>query len=327
MKLRFENKRVVVVGDLILDRYVEGKVRRISPEAPVPVVELLTEEHKPGGAANVAVLLKYLGADVALVGVIGDDEDGRILLELLKDKGVKTSFIVKEKERPTTVKTRVISKSHHIVRLDRESTHHISPDTQKLVISMLKKLQNDFDAILIEDYDKGFVTPEMIKGLKSLGMPVYVDPKIKNMSYYTNIRLLKPNLKEFIESTGYRLIEDHNELYERAHEFKVSQNVEILLVTLGERGMLMLCDGKILRIPAIRREVYDVTGAGDMVIAAFTISDLSGYTPIESALISSIAAGIEVTKLGATPVTPEEIKVVLKEEFEDLRSSVECIYC
>ena len=327
MQLKFQNKKVIVVGDLILDKYVEGKVRRISPEAPVPVVELLKEEHKPGGAANVAVLLKHLGADVALVGVVGDDEGGRILLELVENEGVKTAFIVREKGRPTTVKTRVISRSHHIVRLDREVTYHISFDTENLVMDILRKEKNSFDAILIEDYDKGFVTPNLIKGLKSLNLPIYVDPKIKNMSYYTNLRLLKPNLKEFIESTGYRPIENDNQLYERANEFKVTQSVEVLLVTLGERGMLMLHNDKIMRIPAIKREVYDVTGAGDMVIAAFTMSDLSGYTPLESALISSVAAGIEVTKLGATPVATEEIEEVLDEEFENLRGSVECIYC
>ncbi len=327
MELNFDKKKVVVAGDLILDEYVEGRVRRISPEAPVPVVELLSEEHKPGGAANVAVLLRYLGANVSIAGVVGNDERGDLLLALLEKEGVDTSLVVREKDRPTTVKTRVISKAHHIVRLDREVTSLILKETEQKVINAIQQYAGEVDAVLVEDYDKGFITPTFIKELKKLKVPIYVDPKIKNMPYYTGVRLLKPNLGEFLDASGNRNIESDEELYERAFEFKMAQNVEILLVTMGERGMLMIDNGSVIKIPAIKREVYDVTGAGDMVISAFTLSELSGYSPLDAAIIASIAAGIEVTRLGATPVYPEEIKEVLAEEYHLLREKIECLSC
>lgn len=325
MDLTFNGKRILVVGDLILDKYAEGVVQRISPEAPVPIVELQKEVHKPGGAANVAVLLRYLGAEVCISGVIGDDSDGELLISLLREEGIDTSFIVKEKERPTTVKTRVISRSQHIVRLDREYTSFISKETEQEVLSKFKEDVGEVQAILIEDYDKGFITPTIVRYLKTLGLPLYVDPKIRNIPYYTNIRLLKPNFREFKEAVGFRTILDKDDLYERAYEFKIAQNVELLLITMGEQGMLMIKENNIIHIPAIKREVYDVTGAGDMVIAAFVMSELSGYNPVDSAIIASAAAGIEITKLGATPVYPKEIEDVMHEEYDVLKKRVKWV--
>ncbi len=327
MELNFKTKTVIVAGDLILDKYVEGVVRRISPEAPVPVVELKREEYKPGGAANVAVLLRHLGARVHLLGVIGDDENGNLLLSLIQNEGVDTSLVVREEKRPTTVKTRVISRSQHIVRLDKEVTRPVSTRTEQHVIKLLNRYISDADAILIEDYDKGFLTPNLIEFLKKSNLPLYVDPKIKNMAYYTGVRLLKPNLREFMDSSGYRNSIDDVEFYENAYDFRKIQRADILLITLGERGMLMLEDGKILKIPTIKRDVYDVTGAGDMVIAAFTMADLSGYSSLDAALISSVAAGIEVTKMGATPVSCDEIREALDEEYSSIKDKVECISC
>ncbi len=324
MKVSFENKAVVVVGDLILDEYIEGKVERISPEAPVPVVELLKDEHKPGGAANVAVLLKTLGAEVKLAGVVGEDERGEFLLDLLRERGIDTSLVVKEKERPTTVKTRIIARAQHIVRLDREIKKPVAEDTQKRVIKKLLDVHSSIDAVLIEDYDKGFITGDIVNAIKSMNNPIYVDPKIKNIPFYTDIHVLKPNFSEFKAAIGYLKDMDEDTLYNEAKRFRKAQNVEILIITLGEKGMLVCTEEKVCHIPAIKREVFDVTGAGDMVISAFTLSDLAGYDLLDAAVIASVAAGIEVTKLGATPITVHEINAVLGDEYHKIKEHIRC---
>ena len=325
MEVNFHNKTVVVIGDLILDEYIEGRVERISPEAPVPVVELLKDEHKPGGAANVAVLLKTLGADVKLAGVVGEDERAELLLGILRKKGIDTSLVVKEENRPTTVKTRIISRAHHIVRLDREVKNPIQNVTEKEVIKRISNYHDQVDAILIEDYDKGFITRGIVDAIKSMNKPIYVDPKVKNIPLYKDIKVLKPNFSEFNAATGYASGKDEESLYVEIKRFRESQRVETLIVTLGGKGMILCTEEKLCHIPAIKREVFDVTGAGDMVISAYTLADLSGFNMLDSAIISSIAAGIEVTKLGATPVTVDEINTVLNEEYEEIKNNIKCI--
>ncbi len=325
MEVNFHNKTVVVIGDLILDEYIEGRVERISPEAPVPVVELLKDEHKPGGAANVAVLLKTLGADVKLAGVVGADERAELLLGILRKKGIDTSLVVKEANRPTTVKTRIISRAHHIVRLDREVKNPIQNVTEKEVIKRISNYHDQVDAILIEDYDKGFITRGIVDAIKSMNKPIYVDPKVKNIPLYKDIKVLKPNFSEFNAATGYASGKDEESLHLEIKRFRESQRVETLIVTLGGKGMILCTEEKLCHIPAIKREVFDVTGAGDMVISAYTLADLSGFNMLDSAIISSIAAGIEVTKLGATPVTVDEINTVLNEEYEEIKNNIKCI--
>ena len=325
MRVEFQDKTIVVVGDLILDEYIEGRVERISPEAPVPVVELLKDEHKPGGAANVAVLLKTLGANVKLAGVIGEDERGDLLLGLLEKNGIDTSFVIKEKGRPTTVKTRIISRAHHIVRLDREVKSPINKNTEVEVIEKIRESHDAIDAVLIEDYDKGFITEKLVEVIKSLNRPIYVDPKIKNFPFYKDVRVLKPNFAEFSAALGYRISKEAESIYQDVMRFRDAQRVDILMVTLGDKGMVISTREKLWHIPAIRREVFDVTGAGDMVIAAYTLSELSGYDMLNSAIVASVAAGIEVTKLGATPVSVDEINSVLEEEYEEIKKHAKCI--
>ncbi len=325
MHIKLSEKSIVVIGDLILDEYIEGRVERISPEAPVPVVELIKDEHKPGGAANVAVLLSSLGAKVKLAGVIGEDDRGDLLLKLLTQKGIDTSLVVRERKRPTTVKTRIISRSQHIVRLDREIKKPIKEETEKRVLDGISGEMENIDAVLIEDYDKGFVTEKIVEFVRDMNKPVYVDPKVKNMPLYRGISVLKPNYGEFKAALGVIGNLQLDTLYDRVMRFRESQEVRILIVTLGSKGMIIGMKQKLCHIPAIKREVFDVTGAGDMVIAAFTLAELSGYNTVDSAIIASVAAGIEVTKLGATPVVVDEINAVLDEEYDNLKENTKCL--
>ncbi len=322
MKLNFDKKHIAVVGDIILDEYVEGMVNRISPEAPVPVVELKDEKHKPGGAANVAVILAQLGMDVTLFGVIGDDNYGNIIISELNSYNIDTEGIIRDKKRPTTVKTRVISKSHHIIRLDREDRTQIDPITESKVLAILKDKLDKFNGVIIEDYDKGFITNKLIRDLKHSGKKLFVDPKVKNIPLYANVYALKPNKSEFLASIGYR--GENINLKEEALWFKKEMISNILLVTMGEQGMLLVTADSVCSIPALKREVYDVTGAGDVVISLFALSDLLGNSPLQSALLSSIGAGLEVTKIGATPIQQDELSRAVHQEWEQLEKQMQC---
>ena len=307
---RFKNKRILVVGDLILDHYIFGDVERISPEAPVPVVWARREKYLGGGTANVGLNIVDLGARASLCGVIGDDYFGKVLLSLIKDKGINTDFVIKDKRRPTTLKTRVIAQHQQVIRLDWESREEMSLDVCEKILKKAKRKINDFDAIIIEDYGKGMINPCLVDGLvklcKKKNKIVTVDPKEEHFDYYEGVTALTPNLKEAEYAAGFRVKKSSDiELLGKVVMDKMRP--QALLVTMGEGGMRIFLDKKTYSIPTTALEVFDVTGAGDTVIAVFTLA-LTGKAPfLNAAVLANFAAGIVVGKLGASTTHPDEL--------------------
>ncbi len=322
----FSNFRVAVIGDLILDEYIFGSADRISPEAPVPVVLQKERESRPGGAANVALNLIELGASVTLFGVVGDDPYADELKKVLQAFGIDTSGIVTDPSRPTTVKTRIIAHRQQIVRLDREDTAPIASDVKRAILSRIHDLMDGIDAVIFEDYNKGALSSELIReGIKLFGGKLRaVDPKFQNFWLYTGVELFKPNQKELANAmlTRFSNRDEFISSIREAHNRLKSRN---LLVTAGEDGMYLSDGEKILHIPAHKRDVYDVTGAGDTVIAVSVLGMLAGLPADEAALLASIAAGIEVSKLGAAVVTREELTEAVEEHWDELHSQIEVV--
>ena len=307
----FKGKRIVVLGDLILDHYIFGEVERISPEAPVPVVWANGEKFVGGGAVNVALNLIELGAEVSLCGVVGDDDFAEKLLSIINEKNIDTRLIVKDKKRPTTVKTRIISQHQQMMRLDWESKEFLSLDVNDEVLKKIKKDINGFDGVIVEDYGKGVINPplveEIVRVCKRNKMVIAVDPKEEHFDYYENVTVMTPNLKEAQIAAGMK-VKSKKEIDILGAIILSKVNLQALLVTLGAEGMrLFLQGGKIYNIPTYALEVYDVTGAGDTVIAVYTLSLVSGASFVEAAVISNFSAGIVVEKLGAATTTKGEL--------------------
>ncbi|MCP2605123.1 D-glycero-beta-D-manno-heptose-7-phosphate kinase [Candidatus Aminicenantes bacterium AH-873-B07] len=301
----FEQKRIVIVGDIMLDQYILGKVSRISPEAPVPVVEITTENYCLGGAGNVAHNLEALGAEYLLVGVIGNDNSGKKILEKIKDK--RGIFI--DKNRPTIVKTRIIAHHQHVVRVDREKRIPIPEKIEKKIINFL--FNEKFDGIIISDYNKGTITRSLMKNLLNFtsrnNIPVFVDPKIEHFDFYSPITLITPNQFE-VEGILNRRIQGDKEIEIAGKEILTKISCEYLIITRGEKGMsVFIKDDEVIHIPTVAREVYDVTGAGDTVIATASLSLLSGANILESAILANYAAGIVVGKLGTATANKLEL--------------------
>ena len=321
---KFAGQRIAVVGDLILDQYQEADVERISPEAPVPIVKLKngSKDVRAGGAANVALNLVALGADVSLFGVVGNDAEGHELLEILKRYGIKTDGVLVDSSRPTTTKTRIISRNQQIIRIDKEETKYISKKLENNIKANLKDNIKNFHAIVVEDYNKGLLTPGLIKFISSelTGViPVGVDPKFENFNLYKKVKLFKPNRRELLGYTG----KNSNSLRDAVVEVFKKIQPDYFMVTLSKEGMLVYDGERFFKIPALRKPVYDVTGAGDTVISVAMLSLASGLDIVESAILSTIAAGIEVSKFGVATVTPEELKEEYKRSYKTLKEMVE----
>jgi D-beta-D-heptose 7-phosphate kinase/D-beta-D-heptose 1-phosphate adenosyltransferase len=301
-------KRVAVVGDAMLDVYLRGEVERISPEAPVPVVRITERKLALGGAANVAHNIVTIGAKCELVSAVGEDSAGSTLKEMLKKVRGETRSLVSV-SRPTTTKTRVVARSQQLVRYDEEEDSDLSAgDTERLLAAMRTAIEES-DALVFEDYNKGVIVASVIsEGItlaKSRGIPTVVDPKYRNFFAYRGATIFKPNRRELESALGAEVDLDHPEALPATFE---RLGVEHLLLTLGEKGMaLIAADGEIGRIATTAREVYDVVGAGDTVTAYLGTMLAAGGTPAEAALIANFAAGVEVGKLGAATVTPEEV--------------------
>ena len=303
-----QGKRIVVVGDAMLDVYLGGDVERISPEAPVPVVKVRDRRYALGGAANVAQNVAATGAKVTLVGAAGSDPAGVRLRAMLKKIGADSKTVIPTK-RPTTCKTRVVARAQQMLRFDEEDDGDLpAKDVQRLLDTLLPLLARA-DALVLEDYNKGVLVPAVITasieaaGLH--GIPSVVDPKFRNFFAYRGATIFKPNRRELESALGASVnLDDVGALpltFERL-------GVAHLLLTLGERGMaLVASDGEVRQIPTTAREVYDVVGAGDTVTAYLATALAAGATPFESAIIANYAAGVEVGKLGAATVSPEEI--------------------
>jgi len=313
-----QNARVLVVGDLMLDQFVWGNVRRISPEAPVPVVEFERESFMPGGAANVARNLTALQVPTELFGVIGTDESAARLRELLRAQNVVCNGVLKDRGRPTSVKTRIIAHQQQMARVDRESTAPLDGKTLQRLLSAVEETIYQADAVIIGDYGKGVVTQALLDELKRIcrerGVWLSLDPKPINRLDLSGLSLITPNRKEAFELVG-RLegsrapspLEDQNLLL-AANDLLARFQPAVLLITLGDQGMLLCQRGtKPFHIPTVAQEVFDVSGAGDTVIATYTMAIAGGASPEEAAIISNHAAGVVVGKLGTATLTEQEL--------------------
>ena len=294
---RMKGSRVVVVGDIMIDRYLFGDTERLSPEAPVPVVTVRERQAKLGGAANVAANVASMGASCLLVGTVGDDGDGAAIRQELPVARLDGRFVVTVAGRPTTSKTRIIARSQQIVRIDDE-----------------------VDALLLEDYNKGALAPGLIAAVMEVarrrGIPVVVDPKYRQFFGYAGATVFKPNRRELESALGASVdLQNRNAIPEVLSRLKVDN----LLVTLGAEGMLLVTkDGRSLRIPSIARQVYDVSGAGDTVTAWLGTALAAGASLVEAAQLANYAAGVEVGKPGVSTVSPEEVLAVHEERFDQI---------
>ena len=298
----FDKKKILVIGDLMLDTYLWGHSERISPEAPVPIIQVNKVEHNLGGAANVALNLSSLGCEVYLIGIIGSDPEGEILKNLLNQSNIDFTPLVEFDSRPTTVKSRIISHDQQVIRTDRELTHDLSDESNKELQGLVSSIINDVDGIILEDYNKGVLNAgsisKIINLVKDTDKPIYVDPKEKNFDLYKNVRLFKPNLSEFRS-----LYKENTSLEKDGFNLKKNINADILMITRSADGVSLFVDSDYYDIPTKARSVHDVSGAGDTVIATFTLSDLCGATPKESVLLSNFAAGRVCEEVGVVPIS------------------------
>ncbi|MFH1552090.1 MAG: D-glycero-beta-D-manno-heptose-7-phosphate kinase [Candidatus Omnitrophota bacterium] len=314
---KFPKKRVMVIGDLLLDQFIWGEVSRISPEAPVPVVWVKDEGFMPGGACNVASNLAKLGADVDLVGVVGKDDKSEILKAQLKERNISIDGVITDAQRPTILKTRVIAHHQQVVRIDREQIDQIKQRHLVKIQDYLRQNIRDIDGIIIEDYGKGVISPSLLKMVvplaKKYGKIVAVDPKENHFSYYRGASVITPNHHEAAKAVGFS-IDDDESLKKAGEKLLKKLKAEVILITLGEKGMMLFEKGKKLRkIPTLAQEVFDVSGAGDTVIATYALSVVSGASPIVAAHIANCAAGIVVGKVGVAVVEKEELLNRLKQ--------------
>lgn len=316
----FKKARVMVIGDLILDEFIWGKVDRISPEAPVPVVWVDRESFMPGGASNVANNVATLGAKVDLVGVVGNDIKGGILKSELDQRGVVTGGIIVDNTRPTVLKSRVIAHKQQVVRIDREFVNPLSRKTHNRIENYVRKRIADIDILIIEDYGKGVISPHLLKTIVPLAKRhkkvIAVDPKEDHFHSYKGVTLITPNAEEASKVTGVKL---HNKraIEDAGKRLLKKLRCKMALVTLGERGMVLFKERKRpAYIPTVAQDVYDVSGAGDTVIGVFSLALASGAREIEAANIANCAAGIVVGKVGIAVVDREELTQRIKEELE-----------
>ena len=312
----YAKKNILVIGDIILDAYIYGKVDRISQEAPVPIVAIDRKKFKPGGAANVALNLSGLGANVQLLGVTGDDNNARELQNCFQEPENIQLHLVKDKSRSTIVKTRIIADGKQVVRLDEEITSDIDFTLVKELIKVFNENCKDIDGIIVEDYNKGTLPKAIISHVVSYSshhdIPVYVDPKYDNYDYFKGVRLFKPNLLEYNAIVRNKQFGD---LPNSGFKFKEFLESDILLLTLGADGMSLYHNGQHNQIPTKARKVYDVSGAGDTVIATFAINDLCGLEPLESSTIANLAAGRVCEEIGVFPITVDSLKEIFSHHY------------
>lgn len=314
-------KNICVIGDIMLDIYLFGDVSRISPEAPVQVFEQRTSTSRLGGASNVALNVKTLGANPYLVGILGNDNQAKILIEEMKNVGLNTEGIIQVDDRPTTSKTRVIASSHHLIRIDAESKKDISTETENKIIEYLKKNIKKFDSIILEDYNKGVLTksliPKIIELANKNGVKILVDPKFDNFFEYKNVFLFKPNRKELEDAFGQKAKNDE-QINEMCFKLIEKINCDNLVLTMGELGMrLFMKTSKGIEKETIKtraRKVADVSGAGDTVISTLSVFLASGISIKDAVTIANIAAGLVVEEVGIVPIYKENLLEFIKND-------------
>src|SRR5215218_3024464 len=312
-----QGTRIAVVGDAMLDVYLSGDVDRISPEAPVPVVRVRERRHALGGAANVAQNVVAIGASCDLVATVGADRGGEILRDMLDELGIGSAALVTV-SRSTTQKTRIVARSQQLLRVDEEEDTDVDGTDMERVLEAVRDAVADADALVLEDYNKGVLIPPVIRAAidqaAARELPIVVDPKFKNFFAYRGATVFKPNRRELEAALGAAVDVDHPDAVPATLQ---RLGVLHILLTLGDRGMaLFSTDGEVARVPTVAREVYDVVGAGDTVTAYLASMLAAGATVLEAAIIANIAAGIEVSKLGAVSVAASEV-LEFAERFAD----------
>lgn len=315
----FTGKTILIVGDVMVDEYLWGNVSRISPEAPVPVVQCTEREHRMGGAANVAINIRSLGAQPIMCSVIGRDETGILYKRLLDRVRMTDEGIIESDKRITTVKTRVIGNHQHLLRVDQEITNFLDHELEARLIERIERVlkKNDIDAIIFQDYDKGILTSKIIETVTDMAnlkkIPTLVDPKRRSFLDYKNITLFKPNFHELTEGLGITFDKtDYVSMFEAVKSLQRNNLIKNVMVTLSEKGVF-ISDGNAYKIiPAEERDITDVSGAGDTVISVAALSLASGLTPFQSAALANLAGGIVCEKVGVIPIEPE---LLLKENF------------
>lgn len=319
---KFNSLNILIIGDVMMDSYVWGKVDRISPEAPVPVVRVTKTENRLGGAANVALNVQSLGANPIICAIIGDDKEGLDLLGLLDRENLSREGILAVKGRPTTVKTRIIAHNQQIVRVDAETDRNISAATTRLLQERIVQIisEHNIGAIIFEDYDKGLISEELIRSTVSLanqkGIITVVDPKKRNFHFYKHVTLFKPNLKELREGLKTTIDPGNNLQVETAVSgLRKQMNAKIIMLTLSENGVFISSENGQQLIPAHIRDIADVSGAGDTVIAIAALCLAAGLNEFQTAAIANLAGGLVCEHVGVVPIGKaqllEETKKVL----------------
>lgn len=310
----FRKANVLIIGDVMIDAYLWGKVDRISPEAPVPIVSVTKRENRLGGAANVAINIRSLGATPILCSVIGNDLNGRTFIEILQQMKMSADGLVQSPDRPTTKKTRVIGNNYQMLRVDEEREEDISIADRKRLLDRISNilLKNSIDVIVMEDYDKGVISKSLIEQVVKLAqkhkIPIAVDPKKRNFNHYKNISLFKPNLKELRDGTKQDLEKGKlKEIIVAVQKLRKDNKLDMVLLTLSERGVLLVDDKHEELIPAHIRNIADVSGAGDTVIGVAALCLAMKTSPIKMATLANLAGGLVCEKVGVVPVEKDQL--------------------
>ncbi|QGY48059.1 D-glycero-beta-D-manno-heptose-7-phosphate kinase [Maribellus comscasis] len=306
--------RVLVIGDAMIDMYLWGKVERISPEAPIPIVSVTKHESRLGGAANVVLNIQALGATPILFSVIGNDENGRKFRRFLEKRNLSCEGIFSDPKRKTTVKSRIISNGQHVARVDEETTAYIGQEMENELISAIKETINKSktDAIAFVDYDKGVITPNLFRSVNKMalkkGIPTAVDPKKRNFGLYKDVTLFKPNFGEFVGGTGLAVKKgDIRTLKEVANTFKRKLNFKFIFITLSELGVFISNGVNEQHYPAVIRDIADVSGAGDTVVSVASLAAAADLSPKIMAMMSNLAGGLVCEKVGVVPINKEQL--------------------
>lgn len=312
----FKDKNILVIGDIMLDKYIFGDVDRISPEAPVQVVNVKKEKNIIGGAGNVCNNVASLGCNVHICGIIGKDEAGEILLSCFKEKNINSEMIFQDEGRETTRKIRIVSFGQQLLRVDYETTKSVNPDMEREIIKQIKDKMEEFDIIIVSDYAKGLITYNIMNAIIN-GKRTVIDPKPVNKSFYKGSFLITPNLKEASGMAGIK-VEDEVSIYKMGYKLLDDLNSHVL-ITCGDRGMYLFEKNKeVIKLPTKAKEVYDVTGAGDTVIATLSVALSAGSSLEEAAFVANYAAGIVVGKSGTATTNIEEIRRAIKYEESNI---------
>jgi D-glycero-beta-D-manno-heptose-7-phosphate kinase len=308
----FKSLHVLIIGDVMLDSYIWGVVERISPEAPVPIVNIKKKDFRLGGAANVALNVAALGAKPILCALIGNDIDGKKLLTRLDESKISKEGIVISEHRPTTVKTRVIASNQHVVRVDEETDAIANQEEEKQVWQCIEKLLPTCQVVIFEDYDKGVLTQSLIEKTIALAnsknIPTVVDPKKRNFLHYKNVSLFKPNLKELREGLKIEVEAGNQESVEHAvAQLKAKLNAQGVMLTLSEHGVYIDCQNEKVKIPAHAREIADVSGAGDTVVCIAALCVALNLSPYQTAALSNLGGGLVCQHVGVVPIDKQEL--------------------